>query len=121
MAPQSMALNSILVGPITTINIDVFFYDKLQECAFFPCVCACRGVESACACACVLVFISAFSHKVILYVLQTYWLGGMCVCVCVCVCVCALCGVTETKIALRLNFLVRYIMFKSQFVLYKAK
>ena len=30
-------------------------------------------------------------------------------------------GVAETKVALRLNFIVRYIMFKSRFVLYKDK
>ena len=30
-------------------------------------------------------------------------------------------GVAETKIALRLMFIVQYIMFKSRFVLYKDK
>ena len=39
-------------------------------------------------------------------------------CVCVCVCVCVSFGVAETKIALGLKFIVRYIMLQSQLVLY---
>ena len=38
-----------------------------------------------------------------------------------CGCVCVLFGVAETKIAVQLMFIVRYIMFKRQFVLYKNK
>ena len=63
-----MPLKSILFCPITSMDIDVFFYDKLQDWLFcLPCVWGC-----GCACACVLEFYLAISHKVLLYVLQTW-------------------------------------------------
>ena len=65
-----MVLHSIVVCQISSLNIDVFFYDKLQECPFYFLVCM-GGAFT-----CVLGFILAFFFcKVILYARRTHLLG----------------------------------------------
>ena len=70
-----MAFNRIIFCPITSLNIDVFFMINRNVPFVFlvcVCVCVCPGVPRAC----VLGLILAISHKVIIYVLQTYLHSG---------------------------------------------
>ena len=63
-------------------------------------------MSGGCACACVLGFILTISHKAIYSYCMYFRLIDLVGCVYACVCVW---GGAETKIAVRLKFIVRYV------------